>query len=97
MLQGSTAFAIALYRQLAEAKGNLFFSPQSISTAMAMVAAGARGETLAELESVLHLPLIVLCSGIVFAYGYAHDWYGPPNQLGPQGLDLGHGAGRLAG
>ncbi len=57
MLQGNTPFALALYRRLAESKGNLFFSPQSIATSLAMVAAGARGETLAELERVLHLPL----------------------------------------
>lgn len=56
MLRGSTAFAVSLYRRLAAAKGNLFFSPQSIYTALAMVAAGARGETLAELETVLSFP-----------------------------------------
>src|SRR5580765_1124377 len=57
MLQGSTAFAVSLYRRLSVPNGNLLVSPQSISTALAMVAAGARGETLAELEAVLNLPL----------------------------------------
>ena len=36
---------------------NLVLSPASIYQALAMCAAGARGETLAELQKVLHLPL----------------------------------------
>ena len=38
---GNTAFALDLYRQLrASKKGNLFYSPYSISTALAMTFAG---------------------------------------------------------
>lgn len=47
------SFAFHLYRRLAEAQGNLFFSPFSLETALAMTAAGARGETAAEMEKVL--------------------------------------------
>jgi serpin B len=54
------AFAADLYRQLAgkdgKEKGNLFLSPFSIETALAMTSAGARGKTLEEMEKVLHLP-----------------------------------------
>lgn len=57
VLPVSTSFALALYRRLAaERGGNLFLSPQSISAAMALALAGARGETAAEIERVLQLP-----------------------------------------
>src|SRR5262249_1444487 len=36
--------------------GNLFFSPYSVSTALAMTYAGARGDTAAEMAKVLHFP-----------------------------------------
>jgi serpin B len=54
---GNTAFAIDLYHQLRGAEGNLFFSPYSISTALAMTYAGARGNTEAEMARVLHFDL----------------------------------------
>ena len=42
-----------LFRALAAAPGNVVLSPTSIGTAMAMVFAGARGETEAEMRQVL--------------------------------------------
>lgn len=51
------AFALALYRELAMQPGNLFFSPYSISSALAMTYAGAKGETAAEMEQALHFGL----------------------------------------
>ncbi|QDT28884.1 serpin family protein [Gimesia panareensis] len=49
-------FACALFQQLAaENSGNLFFSPASISTALAMTLAGARGETAREMRNALQL------------------------------------------
>jgi len=54
----TNAFALDLYGQIAgEASGNLFFSPTSIGTALAMAYAGARGETAEEMRAVLHLSL----------------------------------------
>lgn len=48
--EGNIAFAARLAQQLGEqTDGNLFLSPLSISTAMAMTLAGARGETLEEM------------------------------------------------
>src|SRR5437016_1934515 len=38
------------------AKGNLFFSPYSIRTALTMTRAGARGDTARQMAAVLHLP-----------------------------------------
>lgn len=52
----NNAFGTELYSQLALAKGNLFFSPSSIETALAMTYAGARGDTAQQMAKVLHLP-----------------------------------------
>jgi len=46
-------FDTALYRQLACRSGNLFCSPYSIASALAMLGAGAGGATRKELETVL--------------------------------------------
>ncbi len=54
LVRGNTAFALDLYDQLKTQGGNLFFSPYSISSALAMTTAGARGETAAQMEKVLH-------------------------------------------
>jgi serine protease inhibitor len=54
LVDGNTAFAFALYAQLRNTPGNLFFSPYSISTALAMTYAGARGDTEAQMAQVLH-------------------------------------------
>ena len=55
VVQGNDAFALALYAKLrAENKGNVFLSPYSISTALAMTYAGAKGKTAAEMAEVLH-------------------------------------------
>jgi serpin B len=49
----NTQFAFDLYGQLKGADGNLFFSPFSISTAMAMTYAGARGQTADQMRKAL--------------------------------------------
>ena len=53
VVQGCNAFGLALYRQIRTEKGNLFFSPSSIHTALAMTYAGARGNTAAEMAKTL--------------------------------------------
>lgn len=55
--KGNNAFALDLYGHLREQKGNLFFSPESISTAFAMADGGARGQTAAEMARVFHFTL----------------------------------------
>ena len=54
-VEGDTAFALALYRELVadDPDANLFFSPYSISIALAMTLAGARGQTWEEMAGVL--------------------------------------------
>lgn len=56
LARGNNQFAVELYAQLAQQPGNVFFSPFSVSTALAMVDAGAAGQTEAELRAALHLP-----------------------------------------
>jgi serpin B len=56
-VKGSNAFAVDLYRQLGAKPGNLFFSPESISTAFAMTYAGAHGQTATEMARVFHFTL----------------------------------------
>lgn len=50
----NNAFALDLYSQLRQQSGNLFLSPESISTALAMTYIGAQGETAAEMAKTLH-------------------------------------------
>jgi serpin B len=53
IVTSNTAFALDLYGQLATNEGNLFFSPYSISTCLAMLYAGAAGDTEAQMSRVL--------------------------------------------
>jgi serpin B len=57
VVNGNNAFAVDLYGQLRKQNGNLFFSPESISTALAMTYAGARGNTASEMAKTLHFTL----------------------------------------
>jgi len=58
VVEGNNQFATDLYAELGkEEGGNLLMSPYSISTALAMTYAGARGETEAEMAEVLHFTL----------------------------------------
>jgi len=58
VVQGGNVFALDLYARLtATEKGNLFFSPSSIHTALAMTYAGAAGNTAEEMARTLHYTL----------------------------------------
>ena len=48
-------FALAMYGQLRQRAGNVFFSPFSIRTALGMTQAGARGETAAQMREALRI------------------------------------------
>ena len=54
IINGNTEFAFDLYAQLKSEEGNLFLSPYSISTALAMTYTGARGETAEQMSYVLN-------------------------------------------
>ncbi len=51
------AFTADLYAKVAQKKGNLFFSPTSIETALAMTYAGANGSTSEQMAKTLHFNL----------------------------------------
>ncbi len=57
VVRGNSRFALDLYAKLKAQQGNLFFSPYSISTALGMTYAGARGDTAAQMAKVLHFEL----------------------------------------
>src|SRR5262245_60754159 len=57
LVTGNNQFALDLYHRLGGQGGNLFFSPYSINKTLAMVYAGARGDTAREMAAVLHFTL----------------------------------------
>jgi serpin B len=54
---GNSAFAFDLYQALREKPGNLFYSPYSLSIALAMTYGGARGATEQQMAATLHYTL----------------------------------------
>ena len=57
LVADNTRCALKLYAELNDGSGNLFFSPYSISTAMAMTWGGARGETARQMSEALEFTL----------------------------------------
>ena len=57
LVDGNSAFAFDLYQLLSQDDANLFFSPYSISQALAMTYAGARGETEQQTAEALRFSL----------------------------------------
>ncbi len=55
--RGNNVFATTLYGQLRNTSDNVFLSPESISIAMALTYAGARGKTAEEIANTLHFTL----------------------------------------
>jgi serpin B len=74
-------FALDVYAQLDRAQPgeNLFFSPASISVALAMTAAGARGPTAAEMAQVLRLD-----NQLAQAHAYYHELLKQWNAVDPK-------------
>jgi len=57
LVEGNSAFAFELYQALKGEEGNLFYSPYSISLALAMTYAGAHGETAQQMADTLQFLL----------------------------------------
>jgi len=57
LVDGNSAFAFDLYLQLKDEEGNLFYSPYSISLALAMTYSGARTETEAQMADAMRFTL----------------------------------------
>jgi len=76
---GNNEFALELYAKLRSTEGNLFFSPYSISSALAMTYCGARGRTETEMATVLHLPTVpgkTVAAKDTFAQMRFHSMFG---------------------
>ncbi len=57
VVRANNQFAFDLYSKLSKSKqGNIFYSPYSLSAALAMTYEGARGQTAKEIKSVFHFP-----------------------------------------
>ena len=54
LIANNNAFAFDLYANLTSAAGNIFVSPYSISSALAMAYAGARGNTEKQMAAAMH-------------------------------------------
>jgi len=57
LVEGNSDFSFELYQALKGKEGNIFYSPYSISLALAMTYAGARGETAQQIADTLHFLL----------------------------------------
>lgn len=57
LVQGNNAFAFSFYQQVSAEDGNLFYSPLSLSLALAMTYTGARGETASQMAQTLQFLL----------------------------------------
>jgi serpin B len=56
VINANNQFALDLYLKLEDEESNIFFSPYSISVALAMTYEGARGKTAEEMQSVFYFP-----------------------------------------
>jgi serpin B len=94
IVQGDNHFAVDLYAELdhEQAGNNLFFSPTSISLALAMAAGGARGATESEMADVLHLS-----ADLAQAHAHYHQLLEQWNSAGEKRPYQLHVANRLWG
>ncbi|MGO8899142.1 MAG: serpin family protein [Isosphaeraceae bacterium] len=84
VVDGHNQFAWEAYARLREKPGNIGFSPFSLASALAMVQAGARGETAEQIGKVLHLPAD--SASAHRALGLLHR--GLSGDAGPRGVKL---------
>lgn len=59
VVQANNQFAVDMYKEVSSSNtttDNVFFSPYSLSTAVAMLYAGAQGDTQAQIQNTFHYP-----------------------------------------
>lgn len=57
LVNGNSAFALNLYQQLIKTGDNIFYSPYSISEALAMTYGGALGDTATQMAAAMQFQL----------------------------------------
>lgn len=75
VVEANNKFAFSLYKKYQTKGDNIFFSPFSLSSALAITYEGARGQTAEEIRSVLYFPQ----DDLIRRSGYA-DLYNKINQ-----------------
>lgn len=60
VVEGNNHFAFDVYQKLKEDTGNFCFSPYSLVSGLALAAPGAKGETAAQFQRILHYSLSLL-------------------------------------
>lgn len=56
VIEANEMFALDLYSKYKSKEGNVFFSPYSLSSTLAVIYEGVKGETAKEIQAILHLP-----------------------------------------
>ncbi len=85
VVEGHNQFAWEAYARLRERTGNIAFSPFSLASGLAMVQAGARGQTAEQIAKVLHLPSD--SASVHRALGLLHRGV-VAGEAGPRGVKL---------
>lgn len=67
LVRGNNTFAVDFYKTVIHDKGNVLFSPYSLSSALAMVYAGAEKNTKEEIKKTLHFSLDPDKSALAFS------------------------------
>ncbi|MBW8017665.1 MAG: serpin family protein [Planctomycetes bacterium] len=80
LIASNNEFAFDMYSRIKDEESNIFFSPYSISTALAMTYAGANGKTASQMGKALHLTQGQ--NDVHFAFSQLHDHY---NKAGKKG------------
>ncbi|NQT32605.1 MAG: serpin family protein [Candidatus Omnitrophica bacterium] len=81
LAEENNSFALDLYGKLKTEEGNIFFSPFSISSALAMTYAGARGNTAFQMADVLHVDMSRKDLHVAFSK-LIQDLYAAPEEDG---------------
>ena len=68
VVDANNRFALDLYSKYKSEEGNVFFSPYSISTALAMTYEGARGQTAQEMQSVFYFIICLIFHPSIYYY-----------------------------
>ena len=80
VVNANNQFAVAMYQQLngqsKQVDANVFFSPYSLSTAMAMLYVAAEGETKAQIQKTFHYPALNVLNPNSAAL---HEQFNKPN------------------